>query len=96
MRIDVTEEDIRMGVRGDCGYCPVARAIHRQTGVEVAVENDGQAVVYIFNRRIKLLPAVGRFIRRFDDLEVEADARLLYIEPFSFELPDAFLNAITP
>lgn len=32
MRIDVTAEDIRLGTRGSCATCPVARAIRRQTG----------------------------------------------------------------
>ena len=32
-KINVTQEDIHFGVRGDCGNCPVARAVIREMGI---------------------------------------------------------------
>ncbi len=91
MRIDVTAEDIQNGVQGDCEYCPVARAVERRTGAKARVEYgviEGQV------RAVKMPDSVLRFIKRFDALEVSGDARLLYIEPFSFDLPDDFLTEL--
>lgn len=38
--VEVTQADIDQGVRHDCGACPLACAIVRQTGKEVRVAND--------------------------------------------------------
>lgn len=32
MKIQVTDEDIKGGIRGDCHHCPIARAVRRITG----------------------------------------------------------------
>ncbi len=86
MRIDVTAEDIREGVPYICTMCPIALAILRQTGQVVAAGSELAAAV----------PSVYRFMQRYDDLGIRGEGCLLYIEPFSFELPDFFLNAIAP
>lgn len=66
MRIKVTAEDIKAGIRRDGMACPVALAIKRATGesdVLVGLE-DANIGGYVFP-----LPTKARnFIPRFDDL----------------------------
>lgn len=77
MRIEVTEEDIRKGVRLDCYECPVALAISRATESDAHVEGD--VMLDGNRRRVFVLPdEVTRRIRVYDFVGE--------MEPFSFDL----------
>lgn len=75
MKIQVTEDDIRFGERGECTDCPVARAISRATKREAYVDSyDICSGSYDW-----FTPeAVRTFIARFDSGQP--------VEPFTFEL----------
>jgi hypothetical protein len=76
MLIQVTQEDIDLGVKCSCSKCPVARAIHRETSEFVAA---GLTVVIIGKSRPVQLPdEVEEFIQAFDEGQL--------VTPFSFEL----------
>lgn len=93
MRVDVTEEDIRLGCRVKTMRCPVARALSRASGLPA----------YISLSRIRLLSCdVPEDVAACPDLEditvkkwdMPADIREIIevfdqscsMEPFSFEL----------
>ena len=80
MRIDVTRDDIRLGKRGRCNTCPVARAIRRDLGKGIEVFVYGSQVS-IGGRVFELTRGVSDFIERFDH-----DGRR-GLKPFSFTLP---------
>lgn len=92
IRIEVTQEDIKDGVRGDCYTCPLARAIGR------AMDLPGSAFVTLrslylddFTRICWLPVAAAEFVTKFDLAKSAA-------EPFSFDLevPAEFLPNPTP
>lgn len=81
MRIDVTQEDIDQGTRGQCKLCPVALAISRASGFTAFVRFG----VTLFDdyrlevERSGLPQAAVDFICKFDSE--------LPVQPFSFDLP---------
>lgn len=80
MKVKVTQEDINKGTSRSPSYCPVARAISRQTTDYVRV---GSTIIYLNlgteNVRSVLVPGhVTIFIDKFD--------RDRPVEPFEFEL----------
>lgn len=76
MRIEVTQEHIERGIRGACGCCPVALAIHSASNAEVVSVSSGWA--YLDHRGFVLPPHVRRAIDTYDDQGV--------MIPFTFEL----------
>jgi hypothetical protein len=83
MRIEVTQEDIDNGLRGNCRQCPIALVVARSTGALYVSVNSGIQWSYFRGcvspehwRRIPL--EVFRFMSDFD--------RGRPVEPFSFEL----------
>lgn len=77
MRINVTQEHIDRGVRGDCAACPIALAttevIHERVGVVGLhiIDNDG---IPIKETTVKM----RQFMDNFDDGKP--------VQPFSFNL----------
>lgn len=101
--IDVTQDDIDNGARGNARECPIARALDRTFPLEPLPEDatPGLAhwwsVTWFVKRYVKgevtvvasLPPAANEFVSRFDhDSEVE---------PFSFDLvvPDELAAEVT-
>lgn len=90
IRITVTKNDIRLGVKGDVEKCPIARACKRLGLKDVSVEGDivkhrGTAVrtewdgTKVKVQRIRALPVkAADFITKFDEGEA--------VEPFTFTL----------
>jgi len=77
MRITVTQEHIDTGWRGRAYQCPVALAIHEETGISFSV---GCITAAIYSRReskITLPQSAQDFIRDFDCQ--------FPVGPFSFE-----------
>jgi hypothetical protein len=80
--VEVTQEDIDKGKRGDPWCCPAARALERATGKKWSVvgplcsrvDDRKQAI----GKRITLPQEVFDFVRAFDGGEP--------VSPFSFEL----------
>ncbi len=74
--IEVTKQDIKVGVRGNCFECPVALALTRVfgTGVQVYPEISLPGI----NPVIRMPDAVRKFVRRFDQKEP--------VQPFTFEI----------
>lgn len=77
MLINVTSEDIRKGLRGNGSYCPIARAIRRQTKRRVNVA--GYSYCLVDRKKYWLPDDAERFVRAFDDFQ--------HVEPFNFHLP---------
>jgi len=84
MRIQVTEEDLRLGMANDCSRCPVARAILRQVPDIEFIDIDGESVIIKFvcnpRRNYPLPLEVQNQIALIDD------GQQLNLAPFSFEL----------
>lgn len=72
-KIEVTDEDIRQGVKGQCGRCPIALAAARAGIKDVTVGSYTMKIKHLF---IHLPRNVSEFINRFDDG--------LPVQPFSF------------
>ncbi len=89
MKINVTAEDIREGLRGDCFRCPIALAIKRDTGFDCDVYSpehiflgDGPSIIRNKYRPVeKDAFVVADFIDSFDNQKP--------VEPFTFELEKA-------
>jgi hypothetical protein len=90
MRIEVTGDDVRDGIKGSCIYCPIARALRRCLDVEdpYGVQVNREFVV------ISGSPAVadGRYVRPgVHDLPASASQFVqsfdagAAVEPFSFD-----------
>lgn len=87
MLIEVTQEDIDHGVRGECRLCPIARALQRATGNPFATmgawncwpENNGTA--FQTGGPIPCPDAAYDFIQAFDGKGASK------VRPFSFEIP---------
>jgi hypothetical protein len=82
MAIQVTQQDIDRGKRGDDCWCPVALAINRWSGRNSSVDVD-TVVIGIDTADGKpdeflTPPKIAEFIRRFDNGEP--------VEPFEFDL----------
>lgn len=65
IKVTVTKEDIRRGIREDPESCPIARAVRRATGrrfvaVDEAITFDSTREVY------NLTPQADQFINDFD------------------------------
>lgn len=84
IKIEVTEEDIKDGVRENVKQCPVARAVLRQLdfaevvevsmgGIDINFDVPGRKFI-----RYKIPKKVMRFIQRFDEGKS--------VKPFSFVL----------
>jgi hypothetical protein len=83
--VDVTEEDIKRGVRKSCSKCPIARAITRQfTGLYIVRVDRGDVTLFDAPYRVcfwaELPSYVMDCINRFDEDGL--------MEPFSFSLND--------
>lgn len=81
MTIHVTADDIAGACQGH-RTCPIARALHRQTGDPLWYVGTRQAYLPQFARRAREIPLPApalEFVRRFDDGEA--------VEPLKFELP---------
>lgn len=78
MRVNVTARDIREGKAGQCCLCPIARAVKRHKGWDLAMV--GLGLVWRCNRpETAILPiAALQFLRRFD--------RGRKVRPFKFDL----------
>jgi len=77
MVINITEEHIAKGVRGDCGRCPVALAMKAAFGPAVRIR------VSVFDYEVhsitrELPEKARRFIHNFD--------QGTEVQPFSFEI----------
>lgn len=80
MKIEVTEDDIRMGRPKSACACPIALALKR-----AGIKGDVAENLVCVKRSIYQLPAVASdFIRRFD-LEPMDCARVA-LPPFSFDI----------
>ena len=81
MRIRVTKQHIKYGIRGSTSWCPVARAC-RASGLQGADVGDDELdfMVEAFSRRVRtaLPPEAIQFIADFDDGKSVA--------PFEFEI----------
>lgn len=67
VRIEVTENDIRHGIRGSVNHCPVALAVRREgydasVGVSLVSIYQGSRVV----AHAELPPEVRRWVRDYD------------------------------
>lgn len=82
LRIDVTEEDIRLGVKEDTSWCPVALACKRVAPPEVFdLEVESRYVTFKMPKTVCMGPlpeVVHNFIFEFD--------RSFFVKPFSFDL----------
>lgn len=78
IRIEVTAEDIEQGVRNDCSFCPVARAIYRAL-------NNPDCVVFVTSRCVT---GNNGFAELPDSAQsaIESFDRFGCMEPFDFEL----------
>lgn len=85
MRIEVTDRDIQNGGRKNPWGCPVALALARTTGANVAV-TPGRLVARgkVEVKEIRLPDACKMFVTEFDN-----GRRRGALAPFSFEVPDA-------
>ncbi len=86
--IEVLQIDIEDGVRGDCDACPVARAVNRAIGRDLATVGTDSIQIGLC---IMTTPhRVSRWINRFDGNWVSS--------PFSFELdiPDECFRRQVP
>lgn len=75
MRIEVTEEDIRVGVLGSSHDCPIAQAFRRCGYHDVVVD---EVFAHFPDRYLVLPDEAVAFIAAFDSG--------LSVAPFSFEL----------
>lgn len=87
VHVEVTEDDIRQGIRGECGTCPLARALNR------VVESQWKVKVYSFHAQLEdaadlweaVLPnSAEDFVASFD--------RGGPGEPFAFDLSFNSIN----
>jgi hypothetical protein len=96
-RVNVTDDDIRNGLSGDCQRCAVALALRRATGDEDAgVYEDslnGGGFLVVHGREIRSPREVCDFIYAFDGLP-RKDKRPIIpdplpeeLKPFRFVLP---------
>lgn len=86
MKIDVTPEDIKLGVPAECSACPVAIAMGR-AGLEFPRVCEVEGIVSwlgLDNERVEVAApeSVQKFVDAFDDDEREGPLP----GPFSFEL----------
>ena len=67
-KITVTEQDIQLGRRANCYWCPIARAIKREFGLKGRGVNvvDDKMVYVGGDDWYTLSRAAQRFINRFD------------------------------
>ncbi len=82
MRIQVTEDDIKRGVRYSCSLCPIARAIRRATGQHPVIL-DGSRFVKIGEG---LAFAEVEIPRDADIWRLDFDNQNGTVKPFEFEL----------
>jgi hypothetical protein len=85
--IEVTEEDVREGIRCDHRFCMVATAIPRTVPQATFIHVDAQGVSFtVGTKRLYYVspPAVARYIQLFDAGQV--------IEPFSFMLREPVIT----
>lgn len=88
LKIKITENDLRNGIREDCFQCPIALAVNRELGLEahkMAVEvEDADSIVinghvYVANS-LEMKNQVNNFIEGFDDGRLTSDAMISPIE----------------
>lgn len=75
MKIQVTQEDIAVGLRANYRMCPIARAASRLLDEQVTV---GYYHMGTANKSASLPPEASRFARDFDNYSV--------VYPFEFEI----------
>ena len=80
--VEVTQEDIDHGVKGNCVKCPIAKAIGRAAGNTDCGVGITRAHLYSGHERglisFKLPIEAQNFIERFDDG--------FEVQPFSFDI----------
>lgn len=82
MNVSVTAHDIENGDPNLCGFCPIARALERQTGIPWLVHADkARPLMSAPGSYIDLPDEAILFITRYDAGEP--------VEPFDFEFPFA-------
>lgn len=88
--INVTQEDIEKGERGECARCPVARALQRATGDPIAdvIPGEHRGLSARFHatsvtpaKRHPLPDAVVDWIGKYDGAVGDEP-----VKPFTFEL----------
>ena len=86
IRIDVTDEDIRLGRKSDCRHCPVANALKRKfshtsikvTDSRVTIRDSYSPLIFtVYDTSLRL----GKFIRSFDKGQ-KVSAGTYYITKF--------------
>lgn len=81
MKISVTEEDIRTGVRRSCTTCPIANATRRVCGDKIVWANTYTITIGLTEGKVFKTPGKAKeFILDFDNGNP--------VEPFEFELED--------
>lgn len=90
MIIEVTPEDIRLGVRKACQLCPIARSILRATGVDQARVitvspglRDWEVSLYQYNNGHSVTVLLPRIAAAFAE-KFDVGGK---VEPFTFDLP---------
>lgn len=86
MKITVTEDDIKHGIRGYPDRCPVALAVSRETG-HFDVFVDGDIHFYMFDMTFSRR-CVSKFVERFDHGKP--------VKPFSFNIPMFKMPRVNP
>lgn len=84
--INVTENDINRGDRGNSLSCPVAIAVHRKLTREVRVGRQGLFILKSFEPSKQVAPLPGKavvFIKNFD--EVTYGPKPIF-KPFKFSV----------
>lgn len=77
MTIAVTQEDISIGQKKSCQFCPIALALKRVFPLSLFIRVDGDAIT-IGNIEIPIPDSCHDFIKAFD-IGME-------VHPFTFEL----------
>lgn len=80
MTIKVTADDIQLGCRSSCCFCPLARAVCRALGLRTGTANISHCGIKAGGKCYVLPLKASSFMTWFD---VGGDAR-----PFSFELEE--------
>jgi len=73
LKVNVTRDDIKRGVRENIHLCPIARALRRLGFSKISVDQNG---IEIRNKVFDIPPKASRFINDFDFEEL--------VKPFSF------------
>lgn len=88
LHIEVTEEDMRLGIRKSASSCPIALSLKRALPKETEIEVD-EFYITMWNDETKATyiptPNVTAFIKQFDRGELNNDIRLVVDLPREWE-----------